>query len=318
MSFIVDTESFDPYFNLAAEEYIFRRFSDEFVLLYINSDSVIIGKHQNAYEEINLKHILDLKIPVLRRISGGGSVFHDMGNLNFTFIGNRREGRQVNFAEQTRPVMNFLKEQGLEPWLGDKNEIRLSDWKFSGNAEHFFKNRVLHHGTLLFSSQLSQLGEALKQGSGVYKSRAVKSNRTNVGNLAPQLAGINDVFAFRDSLSEFMIKSRQDLSIYKLNHEDKAEINKLIEERYKSDEWNYSYGPDYSFCKTFLFEGSSIKLDLEVKKGSIIDIQISGNTRLESAAIALKNKKHLFTNVTETLSLELSEESDELALNFFR
>ena len=86
MSYLVDTESFNPYFNLAAEEYLFRRFSDEIVFLYINSPSVIIGKHQNAYEEINLKYIITNNIPVIRRISGGGSVFHDLGNLNFTFI----------------------------------------------------------------------------------------------------------------------------------------------------------------------------------------------------------------------------------------
>ncbi len=318
MSYLVDTESINPCFNLAAEEYLFRRFSDEIVFLYINSPSVIIGKHQNAYEEINLKYIITNNIPVIRRISGGGSVFHDLGNLNFTFIGNKREGSQINFAEQTRPIIAFLEEKGLKPWLGDKNEIRVGDWKFSGNAEHIFKSRVLHHGTLLFSSQLSQLGEALRRGDGVYHSRAVKSNRTNVGNLAPHLKDINDIMEFKDELGAMIMLSRPDISVYKLSQEDRLEVNKLVQEKYSKDIWNFSYGPDYSFKNTFLFDGSSIELAMEIKKGRITDIKVSGNSELEKAANKLIDTEHLYKTIKDVLISAMPEANDKLAMHFFR
>lgn len=317
MTYFVDTRAFDPYFNIAAEEYFFRNFEENIVFLYINSPSVIIGKHQNVYEEVNLRHIKENNIPLIRRISGGGSVFHDMGNLNFTFISNKREGSQINFREQTKPVMAFLEKYGLEPKLGDKNEIRLGDWKFSGNAEHVFKNRVMHHGTLLFSSHLDKMGAALKPGTGKYISRSVKSNRTNVGLLSPYLPELKDVCALKDALGEFLKESSFGTKNYNLNIEDSAEIKKLLQEKYTSDKWNYAYGPDYVFSNSFLFNKLRVNLELSVKKGLIKDAKISEGSGLERVVNAMINKGHLYEVLFETLSTEGLEADKAVVYNFF-
>lgn len=318
MTLLIDIASFDPTFNLAAEEYLFRNFSEDIIFLYINSPSVIIGKHQNAYEEINLEFVLQNNIPVVRRLSGGGSVFHDKGNLNFTFIRNRQSGSQVSFREHTRPLIEFLVKEGLSPSLGDKNEIREGGLKFSGNAEHFFKSRVLHHGTLLFSSQLEELGAALRQGSGIYKSRAVKSNRTEVRNLKPLLSNTDDIFELKTRLTAFLAGLEDETDHYIFKKEEILKIEDLAGSKYRNDDWNYGYGPDYSFRNSIVFEDASTEIYLEVEKGRITKLNIDGKRELGDVAAKLLGEKHLFDRVYNLLANTPGGGDPKLALAFFR
>lgn len=142
--------STDPFFNISADEYLLKHSKEEFLVLSINSSSVIIGKHQSPHIETDTEFISENNIPVIRRISGGGTVFHDPGNLNFSFILNSTPAHQVDFRKYTEPVIRFLATIGVEAMFAGKNDLRVNDLKISGNAEHVYRERVLHHGTLLF------------------------------------------------------------------------------------------------------------------------------------------------------------------------
>ncbi len=313
----IDTKSKDPFFNLACEEYLFRNFKEEILILYINSPSVIVGKHQNAYEEVNLKYIREKNLPVIRRISGGGSVYHDEGNINFTFIRNREDGKQVSFIEHTRPVISFLEEHGLSPYVGGKNEIREDGLKFSGNAEHVFKNRVLHHGTILFSSDLSCLKDALKKGSGSYTSKSVQSNRTVVGNLSKRLTGFKNAEELMISLEKYLAGNFKDATRYLLSDNDIILIRELIENKYSTEDWNFGYGPSYKFKNKFDHKDLSISIELEVRDGIISACSIEGSTSWERMAGKLSTKKHLFSVISDIIMVNHPGISEDIVYNFF-
>ena len=298
---LYNSDTNDPYINLATEEYLFRKSSDEIVYLYINSPSVIVGKHQNAYDELNLQFVTENSIPVIRRISGGGTVFHDGGNLNFTFISNRPDGRQVSFEEQTRPVVDFLVSQGLNPIRGEKNELRADGLKFSGNAEHLFKNRLLHHGTLLFSSKLDSLGASLKRGEGRYTGRAVGSNRTVVGNLADKLPVFKDINDFRQALSDYLREQNPGINDWSPSGNDAKAINELVKERYSKEEWNFGYSPDYTFDNSFISNGKLTVIRLEVRRGIISSAKVEGDQEWAATASILVGVPHLLSEISTVL-----------------
>ncbi len=181
--FLINLKTHDPYFNLALEEVFLKCRDSEYLILGINDPSVVIGKHQVAHREVNTKFITRNNIPVIRRISGGGTVFHDGGNLNFTFIRESEEGKQVDFKKYTWPVIHFLNSLGINANLEGKSDIKVDGLKISGNAEHVYRNRVLHHGTLLFSSSINSLRNSIREDKSCYVTRAVNSNPSSVINL---------------------------------------------------------------------------------------------------------------------------------------
>jgi len=185
MMLIINDLRTDPYFNLAAEEYALKNFKADCFMLWRNEPSIIVGKHQNTLAEINLDYVKKRNIKVGRRLSGGGAVFHDLGNLNFTFISTgAQENRLVDFRRFTMPILEVLQNLGIEAVFEGRNDLTIHGRKFSGNAEHVWKNRILHHGTLLFSSVLTDLSEALKVDPLKFRDKAVKSIRSRVTNIS--------------------------------------------------------------------------------------------------------------------------------------
>jgi lipoate-protein ligase A len=314
---VVDTKSANPFFNLACEEYLFSNFSEEILFLYINSPAIIIGKHQNAYEEVNLKYIKENNLPLIRRISGGGTVYHDEGNLNFTFIRNRLEGKQLSFIEHTRPIIEFFEFYGLSPYVGDKNEIREDGLKFSGNAEHIFKNRVLHHGTILFSSELTNLKDSLKRGSGKYVSRSVQSNRTRVGNLAARLKEFETIDELKIALKEFIVKRGENVETYILNSADTNNISDLANNKYCSEEWNFGYGPEYKFRNSFELGGSYLSIQIDVKGGKIRECSIDGDSNWKETATKMLGRSHILAELNEIIFDNHPDLPRESVYNFF-
>ena len=267
----------NPYFNLAAEEYLLKSFQEDLFLLYRNRPSIVVGKHQNTLAEINLPFVQENEILVARRISGGGTVFHDLGNLNFAFFTSGKEGELVDYKRVTTPIVEALKKMGLEVRLGKRNELLLKGLKISGTASHVFKQRVLHHGTLLFSSEMGKLSAALKSDKERFTDRAVKSVRSRVTNISDHLKESIDVEMFQERILAHMLQNFKDARPYQLGRTDIVEIKALRDSKYSTWEWNFGYSPKYQFCRSISFKGGSLELHMNVVKGVIKELKIVGD-----------------------------------------
>ncbi|MGM0667120.1 MAG: lipoate--protein ligase [Bacteroidota bacterium] len=313
---IIENSSTDPWFNLAAEEYLFREFEADIFMVYINARSVIIGKHQNPLGEVNARCLEEKNIPLIRRISGGGTVYHDEGNINYTLIRNTEDGKQVNFSEYTLPVISFLKKEGVDAYRGNKNEIRTGDYKVSGNAEHVFKNRVLHHGTLLFSADLELMSRCLQQPDAEILSRAVKSNRSRVANLEGYMKGINSTGHLGRKLIEHIKTVFPGSEYYELSEGDVKNINDIKENKFMSWEWNYAWGPDYTFAKTFRIGQEEATVRLEVSKGMIRTCKFTGPGSWKKVESLLPGIRHSYDNIAALLNENMTVADRDLIYNF--
>ncbi|MCX6270372.1 MAG: lipoate--protein ligase [Bacteroidetes bacterium] len=297
--------SVDPYFNLATEEYLLKEFSDEFFTLWRNSPSIIVGKHQNALAEINIDFVKENNIKVVRRLSGGGTVFHDLGNLNFTFIMNGESNQLVDFHKYTLPILDVLQKLDIDARFEGRNDLTIVGRKFSGNAEHVFRNRILHHGTLLFSSVMTDLSAALNVDPMKFQDKAVKSVRSRVTNISEHLKTPLDILAFKDLVMDHIMEMYPDAVLYELTKEDLANIQKLTDEKYSTWEWNFGYSPKYNLQRFVKTEGGKIEFDLDVEGGIIRNVKIFGDffNTLETSDIEdlLKDCKH----ETETIRQRL-------------
>jgi lipoate-protein ligase A len=310
----------NPYFCLAAEEYLLKNFEDDIFMLWQSENTVVVGKHQNALGEINYRFVRENNITLARRISGGGTVFHDKGNVNFSFIKNVKSPAEISFKQFTKPVVETLSKLGITATTSGRNDLLIEGKKISGNAEHIFKNRVLHHGTLLFNSDLENLGQAIKVVSGKYQSKAVQSNRSEVANISSFLKtelNINDFIQFVIDVQ----LERNENTFYELNETDIRKIEILVNEKFKNRDWNFGYSPKYTFKNKVEIEGKTISIDLNTKRGIIEKCKISGDyfsvEIAESLSAKLRNKMHLFEDVKETLKELDIYVSDDLVYCFF-
>lgn len=313
----INLESGDPFFNLAAEEYLLKSKKENYFIAGINNPSVIIGKHQIAHAEANVAFVNEKKIPVIRRISGGGTVYHDRGNLNFTFVRESSIGHQVDFRKHTQPITDFLLEQNVDALFDGKNQINADGIKISGNAEHIYKNRVLHHGTLLFEASLDNLHAALKQNPGKYRSRAVQSNRTPVTNLIGRLNEIKSIEVLKTKLVEYILQKEPHSEIYNFTPAEIIEINILAESKYKSWDWNYAYGPQYLFSNCFPINEVLHNCIINVKEGIITYCRIDGSEPMKEIAAKFVGKKHMADELKAVLTSENITFDDNIIENFF-
>lgn len=297
----------NPYFNLASEEYLLKCFQEDVLLLYRNTPSIVVGKHQNTLAEINLSFVQEKEILVARRISGGGTVFHDLGNLNFAFFTSGKEGELVDYKRATRPIIEALKEMGLEVSLGKRNELLLKRLKISGTASHVFKQRVLHHGTLLFSSEMKNLSAALKTENDRFTDRAVKSVRSRVTNIRDHLTEPVNVEVFQQRILDHILRSSIDAKIYDYNEADIKEIRTLRDTKYSTWEWNFGYSPKYQFCKNISFAGGQLDLHMNVEKGIIRELKIVGDFSSKKDIALLERILIGCIHDPETLRNKLSE-----------
>ncbi len=278
---IIVSKTNDPFFNIASEEYILKNYNEDIFFLYINNRSVIIGKHQNPIAETNYSFITENNIPIIRRLSGGGAVYHDLGNLNFCFVQTADKHKLVDFKKFTQPIIEVLISLGLNASLGVKNDIRINNIKVSGNAEHIWKNRVIHHGTLLFDTELNHLNQVLSKDDNCFTGKSVKSNRSEVTNIINYLSPpikINDLsYQIINHLSKFtnIVIEHSFTTI------DIEEIRKLSEKKYSTWEWNYGYTSDYQFNGKFILNNKMEEIELIVKKGIIESVIISNYNQKE-------------------------------------
>ena len=276
----ISDKSTDPYFNLAEEEFLLKEMTEDIFRLWRNSPSIIVGRYQNTVAEIDSEYTRLHSIPVVRRLSGGGAVFHDLGNLNFTFIQNAqgKEDTSELFRRFTRPIIEALRSLGVNAELQGRNDLAIDGKKFSGNAICIHKDRVLMHGTLMFSVSTSDLGKALKPRPEKFIGKAVKSNVKRVANIGEHLKDKNkNILWFKDYLGEYICSHIKGVTPYSFTEKQLQKIEELKENRYSTDQWNFGKSPRYNYTATRRFPKGIVELYLTAEGGIIKDLDIRGD-----------------------------------------
>lgn len=281
MRFIDNGNITDPTLNLALEEYILRKLpieEEDYLLFYINEPSIIIGKNQNTAEEVNASYVSDNDIHVVRRLSGGGAVYHDLGNLNFSFL-TKDDGKSFhNFRKFTEPVVTALRRLGVEAELSGRNDLQVGERKISGNAQFATKGRMFSHGTLLLDSEIDAVVSALNVDPSKFASKATKSVRSRVANISEFLAEPMTMAQFRRSLLESIFADSPEIPEYKLSEQQWAEVRALADERYRSWEWNYGRSPAFNLRQKKRVEGAgTYDVRLNVEAGVVTEAAIYGD-----------------------------------------
>lgn len=306
----------NPYFCLAAEEYLLKKFDAEIFLLWQSHDTVVVGKHQCALGEINYPYVRQKNITVARRISGGGTVYHDSGNVNFSFIKNVNSPSEISFKEFTKPIVESLAKLNVTAVNSGRNDLLVDRKKISGNAEHIYKNRVLHHGTLLFDSDLENLGQAIKVIPGKYETKAVQSNRSEVANISQFLQTKLTLNEFITYLLDSELENPEN-RMYELTPEDIQNINKLVDEKFTTWDWNFGYSPKYTFFNEASINNKKLVIRLSVEKGIIKEAELSGDYFSKSDNEVINKKiissKHSFKDIQTALG----DVQEELVYTFF-
>jgi lipoate-protein ligase A len=312
MLFIDNKGITDPRINLAIEEYALKNLDieDTYLLFYINEPSIIIGKNQNSVEEINTKYVEENDIHVVRRLSGGGAVYHDHGNLNFSFI-TKDDGESFhNFKKFTAPVVEALKSLGVDAEMSGRNDLLAEGRKISGNAQFSTKGRMFSHGTLLFDSEIEHVVSALKVKKDKIESKGIKSIRSRVANIKEFLKEDITIEQFRQLLLEAIFKSK-DIPTYELTEEDWKNIHELSKERYQNWDWNYGKSPKFNLQHSHRFPVGQIDIRLDVTKGKIENCKIYGDffgvgdvSEMEDFLIGVKYEKAEIAQAIETVDVK--------------
>lgn len=279
MLFIDNQGITDPRINLAIEEYALKNLNinETYLLFYINGPSIIIGKNQNTIEEIDTEYVEANGIHVVRRLSGGGAVYHDLGNLNFSFI-TKDDGESFhNFRKFTQPVVEALQKLGVNAELSGRNDLVCEGRKISGNAQFSTKGRMFSHGTLLFDSEIDSVVSALKVKKDKIESKGIKSVRSRVANISEFLSKKMAVEEFRTLLLQSIFGDAVEIPEYKLTDEDWVKIHQISKERYQNWDWNYGRSPKFNLQHAHRFSVGQIDVRLEVEKGEIENCKIYGD-----------------------------------------
>ena len=315
----INQSNSDPYFNLATEEYFLKNFKEDFFMLWRSKPSVVVGKHQNALAEINHEFVQKNNIPVARRLSGGGTVFHDPGNVNFTFIRNVEKISEVNFKVFTVPVVEALKKLGVDAYTTGRNDLLIDGKKISGNAEHVHRNRVLHHGTLLFDSHLEALKGTLKVDLSKFQDKAVQSNRSEVTNIANYLPNPISVEEFTGYLFDEISRNYPEFQVYELTSEDVEAIEKLSLEKYQTWEWIFGYSPKYRFTN----KTDELQISMLVEKGLLTEVLISGtipeelSKNISQKLVGCRHDYEVVKKVIYSLKQEFGNLDENILNSFF-
>ncbi|MBE6926557.1 MAG: lipoate--protein ligase [Ruminococcaceae bacterium] len=274
----IQVDTTDPAFNLALEEYVFENLSKDYdyFILWQNASTVVVGRHQNTFNEVDEAFIRENNITVVRRLSGGGAVYHDLGNLNFTFIQDTA-GKEPDLALFCRPVAQAIRALGAQAEVNGRNDITVNGMKFSGNAQYVKNGRVMHHGTLLFDSQLEVAARALRPDPEKIRAKGVASVRSRITNLKPLLPTGTTLEDFRDALLKALFENEQ-MERYALTDSDLAAINALKESRYGTWAWNWGASPACDMVFSGRIEGcGQLSFQFRVEKGFITDATLYGD-----------------------------------------
>ena len=263
----------DPQFNIASEEYLLKQKGGYYVYVWRNFPAVIIGSSQNTLLEVNVKKAEELGVKIVRRLTGGGAVYHDLNNVCFTVIAPFND-TQNNYIYFTEPVIKYLNSLGVKASFSGRNDICIGNKKISGNAQVIYKDRIMHHGTLLFNSDLSILSSVLTPNKLKTESKGIKSNRARVDNIKNHLPKDFTIDKFVKGLCEYL---KNDLEEYTFSDSDVRAINSLVKDKYGTYEWNIGYSPKGSNRLDARFNFGTLTLTFDLVNGTIENAEIFGD-----------------------------------------
>lgn len=263
----------NPYFNLASEEYLLKHKTGYYMYLWINEPAVIVGVNQNAIEEVNLNFVQDNGIKVVRRMTGGGAVYHDLNNLCYTVIAPNNTTENP-YKEFSRPVVEYLNSIGIKAEFSGRNDLTIEGKKISGNAQTVYKDRILHHGTLLFDTDLTVLEKALNPNKLKMQSKGIKSVRSRVTDIKSNLKKDMTLQEFRLGLEQFFLKSAEKVEF---TNQDICEIEKLVKDKYSTYDWNIGYSPKGQNVFERKFDFGVLKITFDTIQGQMQNVNITGD-----------------------------------------
>ncbi|HEO3517970.1 TPA: lipoate--protein ligase [Streptococcus agalactiae] len=278
MKYIVNTSN-DPAYNVALEAYAFQKLTDidEIFILWINEPAIIIGRHQNTIQEINKEFIDKNGIHVVRRLSGGGAVYHDLNNLNYTIISNNTQEGAFDFQTFSKPVIDTLAKLGVKAEFTGRNDLEINGQKFAGNAQAYYKGRMMHHGCLLFDVDMSVLGQALKVSKDKIESKGIKSVRARVTNIVDHLSDKITVQEFSDAILAQMKEEYPEMDEYVLSDAELSEIQAMRDHQFATWDWTYGKAPEYTIERGVRYPAGKITTYANVENSTIKSVKIFGD-----------------------------------------
>lgn len=309
---IIINKHTNPYFNLATEEYLLHHAKEDIFMLWQDEPCIVVGKNQNTLSEINYDYIKSHQIPVVRRLSGGGAVFHDLGNINFTFIQSGASHLFADFKTFTLPIIDVLKDMGVNAEFSGRNDLLIDGKKFSGNAQYRHKDRVLHHGTLLFASEIQDLSQALKPKEAKFEGKGVKSVVSRVTNISEHLLTPMSLGDFIEKIETHILEMDSEHNHRSpLTEEELAAITVLTESKYNTYDWNFGQSPTYNVTIEKKLPGGLITVHLEVQESCIRGAKIYGDffgvedvCAVENALIGTAHDRDALMQVLASLEFE--------------
>lgn len=303
----IETNSNDPKFNTAVEFYAFNELAkqDDVFILWINKPCIVVGKNQNTTEEINQKYCDDKGIEIIRRVSGGGAVYHDLNNLNYTIISNGRSDEAFDFKSFSQPVIDALASLGVDANFTGRNDLEIEGRKFCGNAQYIRSGRIMHHGCLMFDVDTSVLSEALKVSKDKIESKGIKSVRSRVTNIKEHLPNKDmTVIDFKTALKKYM-NDKYNMVDYTFSYEDIINIKKIQAEKNDSWDWVYGKNPEFNIKRNRRLSTGKIEANIQVDNGIITDVKFFGDffgvMDVEDIAKKLINIKYNKADITRIL-----------------
>ncbi len=302
----IESTSTDPCYNLALEEYVFDSLdrSKDYFMLWQNDNAVIVGKYQNTAEEINQAVVDREGIRVVRRLSGGGAVYHDIGNLNYTLIVGQETTPDFDFRLFVLPVIDALTELGVTAGYTGRNDLTIDGKKFSGNAQYAKNGRIMHHGCIMLNTSLEKVQEALNVSPAKIESKSIKSVRSRVTTINEYAPRPISMESFKEVLKKHVLKGRDD-GTYELTDADRAAIGRLVRDKYGTWEWNYGRSPSCSIRRERKYDCGLVCAHMEVEHGQISEVHLSGDFfgnrdlhELEEALTGLPLDEHLIEQLS--------------------
>ncbi|HGD7067417.1 TPA: lipoate--protein ligase [Streptococcus agalactiae] len=278
MKYIVNTSN-DPAYNVALEAYAFQKLTDidEIFILWINEPAIIIGRHQNTIQEINKEFIDKNGVHVVRRLSGGGAVYHDLNNLNYTIISNNTQEGAFDFQTFSKPVIDTLAKLGVKAEFTGRNDLEINGQKFAGNAQAYYKGRMMHHGCLLFDVDMSVLGQALKVSKDKIESKGIKSVRARVTNIVDHLSDKITVQEFSDAILAQVKEEYPEMDEYVLSDAELSEIQAMRDNQFATWDWTYGKAPEYTIERGVRYPAGKITTYANVENSTIKSVKIFGD-----------------------------------------